>query len=104
MIGVFNSVAFPTFVSIMANWIPKKNRGLVVGLWATCNNFGNIVGIQLAALLYDVYDSWSWLLITIAIVVFVFGCLFFIFLIPEPSKVGIEIDIDPYIRSIVEEE
>lgn len=50
-IGIFNAFLLPCFISIMANWFPKKNRGFIVGLWATCNNFGNIAGIQLAAVL-----------------------------------------------------
>jgi sugar phosphate permease len=37
----------------MGNWFPKKNRGFIVGLWATCNNFGNILGIELAAFLME---------------------------------------------------
>ncbi len=45
VIGAFNSVLPPTFIGIMGNWFPKKNRGLIVGFWATCNNFGNILGI-----------------------------------------------------------
>lgn len=45
VIGAFNSVLPPTFIGIMGHWFPKKNRGLIVGFWATCNNFGNIVGI-----------------------------------------------------------
>jgi len=45
LIGSFNSILPPTFIGIMGHWFPKKNRGLIVGFWATCNNFGNIVGI-----------------------------------------------------------
>ena len=45
VIGIFNALPFPIFISIMGNWFPKKNRGFLAGLWATCTNFGNIVGI-----------------------------------------------------------
>jgi OPA family glycerol-3-phosphate transporter-like MFS transporter 3 len=45
MIGGFASILWPTYISIMANWFPKKNRGFLVGLWATCPNVGNIIGI-----------------------------------------------------------
>ena len=44
-IGTFNAFLLPVMIDIMGNWFPKKNRGFIVGLWATCNNFGNIVGI-----------------------------------------------------------
>jgi sugar phosphate permease len=36
---------FPVFISILGAWFPKSNRGLVISLWASANNFGNIVGI-----------------------------------------------------------
>jgi sugar phosphate permease len=47
--GILNATLLPCMISINGNWFPKKSRGLIVGLWATCNNFGNIVGSQLAA-------------------------------------------------------
>lgn len=43
-IGIFNATLQPCMISINGNWFPKKTRGFVVGLWATCNNFGNITG------------------------------------------------------------
>ena len=45
VIGIFNSFLLPCFIAIMGNWFPKKNRGFIVSMWATCNNFGNIAGI-----------------------------------------------------------
>lgn len=56
-IGVFNSFLLPCMIAIMGNWFPKKNRGFIVGMWATCNNFGNIAGIQVAAWLLDVFNG-----------------------------------------------
>ncbi len=44
MIGMFNATLQPCMISINGNWFPKKSRGFIVGLWASCNNFGNIVG------------------------------------------------------------
>ena len=45
LIGLFNSLIFPNFISVLGNWLPKNRRGILIGLWATCNNVGNIVGI-----------------------------------------------------------
>jgi len=56
-IGVFNAFLFPCFIAIVGNWFPKKNRGFLVGFWATCNNFGNIAGVQVAAALLDTFDG-----------------------------------------------
>ena len=45
LIGAFNACLFPIFISIMGNWFPKKSRGFLVGMWATCTNTGNIGGV-----------------------------------------------------------
>ena len=45
LIGLFNSIIWPTMIHMMGNWYSKKNRGLIIGAWATCANIGNIVGI-----------------------------------------------------------
>lgn len=81
---------FPTFISILANWFTKERRGFAVGLWATCNNVGNIFGIQLAAsLLYLLNGSWTQLMFLISIVLFLQGFVIYFFIIPEPEEVGI---------------
>jgi sugar phosphate permease len=91
--GIFNSAIFPNFISIMSNWFPKKNRGALVGFWATANNFGNIVGIQLASWLMKVFDGkWQFLLLIIGVFLFGVAILNLIFLVPEPEMIGIEID------------
>ncbi len=62
LIGIFNAFLLPCMIAIMGNWFPKKNRGLLVSLWSTCNNFGNIAGLQLAALMLDGFDHhWEYL-------------------------------------------
>jgi MFS transporter, OPA family, solute carrier family 37 (glycerol-3-phosphate transporter), member 3 len=48
MIGALNALLWPSFISILGHWFPKKTRGFLAGLWSTCNNSGNILGIQLA--------------------------------------------------------
>ncbi|VDN93539.1 unnamed protein product [Brugia pahangi] len=42
--GLFQSVAWPTEVSIMGNWFGHNSRGAVMGLWSACASVGNIVG------------------------------------------------------------
>ena len=45
LIGLFSSILWPTMIHMMGNWYSKKNRGLIIGAWATCANIGNIIGI-----------------------------------------------------------
>ena len=44
-IGFVESVDFPSLISTMGNWTQKKTRGTVTGIWNTCSNAGNIIGI-----------------------------------------------------------
>lgn len=77
----------------MGQWFPKKNRGLIVGFWATCNNVGNILGIQIAAWLMNYFgDHWEYLMVTISIVTLIAGVVIFLYLVPEPIMVGVIID------------
>jgi len=93
VIGAFNSVLPPTFIGIMGYWFPKKNRGLIVGFWATCNNFGNIVGIQIAAGLMSAFgDHWEYLMITISVAVALATLVIFFFLVPDPADAGVIVD------------
>ncbi|VDK87309.1 unnamed protein product [Litomosoides sigmodontis] len=42
--GLFQSVAWPTEISIMGNWFGHNSRGAVMGLWSACASVGNIIG------------------------------------------------------------
>jgi len=91
LIGTLNALLWPCFISILGVWFPKKSRGLLAGLWATCNNFGNILGIQIGTQLLKVYKDWEWLLYTIGIVVFLWGIVLWVYLVPDPAAIGITI-------------
>jgi sugar phosphate permease len=93
-IGIFNAFLLPCLIAIMGNWFPKKNRGLIVGLWATCNNFGNIAGIQLAAaLIDDVFEKkWQWLMVLASVLGLIITIVVWFYLIPHPSLVGIHVE------------
>ena len=45
LIGTFNAFLLPCMISINGNWFAKKSRGLIIGVWMSCNNFGNIIGM-----------------------------------------------------------
>jgi len=44
-IGLIQSVDFPCFISTIGAWTNERTRGTVTGVWATCGNVGNILGI-----------------------------------------------------------
>lgn len=93
LIGALNALLWPSFISILGHWFPKKTRGFLAGLWATCNNSGNIIGIQLASFLMNSIfgDKWQYLLVTIGLIVFAWAAVLYFWLVPEPELVGIQI-------------
>jgi OPA family glycerol-3-phosphate transporter-like MFS transporter 1/2 len=63
LLGLVQSVDFPALVSTMGNWTQRKTRGFVTGVWATCSNTGNIIGMQSAALILFINgNQWEHLL------------------------------------------
>jgi sugar phosphate permease len=42
--GIFQSVGWPSNVSILNNWFGKRGRGTFFGLWASTGATGNIIG------------------------------------------------------------
>lgn len=92
-IGIFNAFLLPCMIAIMANWFPKKNRGVLVSLWGTCNNFGNIAGIQLAAVMLDGFDGhWEYLQVLAGVTAVIIFAVVWFFLIPHPEMVGIHVE------------
>ena len=57
LIGLFSSILWPSNIHMLGNWFSRKNRGLIIGAWATCANIGNILGIQLAAILIKYFNQ-----------------------------------------------
>lgn len=56
-IGLIQSVDFPCFIATVGAWTERKTRGIVTGVWATCSNTGNVLGIQLATLILGLQDD-----------------------------------------------
>lgn len=79
-------------IHMLGNWFSKNNRGLIIGAWATCANIGNIVGIQLAAILIDVFDGkWENLMFINSATMITLSVLYWIWLVPHPGRLGIKI-------------
>jgi sugar phosphate permease len=84
--GLFQSIGWPSYISIMGNWFSQESRGLVFGFWCTCQNVGNIGGNILVNLLRDSFDmTWMWSFRIISIIVTVLAVLNFILLIDNPK-------------------
>eukprot|EP00347_Sterkiella_histriomuscorum_P010684 403375320 len=94
LVGFSTSLIFPSFVAILGEWFPKKRRGAIIGLWATCINIGNIIGVQLASGLLKIFgeDNWQGLMYTVGALMLIFAIIFVFLLQPDPEQLGLSID------------
>ena len=56
-LGPIQSICFPAFVHVVANWFSKKHRGIAVGCFCSCVNIGNIIGAQLGQGLLTAFNN-----------------------------------------------
>ena len=92
LIGLFSSILWPTMIHMLGNWYSKANRGLIIGAWATCANIGNIIGIQLAAILIEIFHGkWQNLIFINSATMISLAVMYWIWLVPNPGSIGISI-------------
>lgn len=90
LIGAIQSIDFPCLVSSVAAWSERKSRGTITGLWATCGQVGNIIGLQLAAVLLSHNgNNWTRLMIIVTELYAIFAIMLFTGFVAEPSEVGL---------------
>ena len=89
--GLFQSVGYPACVTILGNWVDKKKKGRIFGLWSSCHNIGNIIGTLFGMFAVDSSDiGWQYSIL--------FACLFMMlnltlvgfFVISNPILAGFE--------------
>lgn len=70
-------------------WFPKSGRGIIVGLWATSNNTGRIIGAQIGAAILNKYrHQWWYLEYTAGLTFMLWAYLVYFFLPLDPAEVG----------------
>jgi sugar phosphate permease len=89
--GALQSVGWPLCVSLMSNWFPKKGRGVIFGVWASCVNIGNMIGTGICALTANKGYSWEWTWIILAGLVGAVGILCLLFVIKKPEYVKLHV-------------
>ena len=94
-IGAVQSIDFPCFIGTMGAWTSRSSRGTISGIWATCSNVGNIVGLQLASYVLGNHENdWERLMFIVSIVYFGIALLIFLTFVAEPREVGIDMSDD----------
>ena len=84
------SFAWAVNFGIISNWFPRKGRGVLIGIWATNPNVGDIFGQQLYLLFVDSgVEHWGYTFLTLGCAVELVAVLNLIFLVEYPQKKGI---------------
>lgn len=79
--GFFQATGWPGTVKAMGEWFTARERGTVMGFWATCYQAGGLLATAFATFLF-VHYGWRWAFLGPAIVILIVGLLNFFFL-PE---------------------
>lgn len=90
--GLVQSVGWPCVVAVMGSWFGQGSRGLVLGLWSSCQSVGNIVGALIVSVVLDYGYEYAFL-VTSSLTL---ACAFLVFfgLVPTPRELGLPADDD----------
>lgn len=85
--GLFDSVMFPSCITILNNWINEREKGFYLSLWSTFNNLGSILGLFIGSFLTIRMDiEWSHSLLIISLFQMICAGQILLFLEPSPNK------------------
>ncbi|KAL4488545.1 hypothetical protein ABPG72_013113 [Tetrahymena utriculariae] len=88
--GVSQSTGWPSVVACMGNWFGNGKKGLLMGIWGTNGNVGNMIGYFVQDLAVNVLDlNWKFVLFIIGIFLLIIGSIVIFNLEPYPNKLGI---------------
>lgn len=96
--GFAQSTGWPGCAKAFSNWFARRERGTVMGLWATCYQVGGVVSTLLATMLL-VEFGWSSAFFGPALFLAGFAVLFIALQKPSPEEIGLS-SIEEYYRQI----
>jgi len=85
--GVVQTSGWPGVVTVMAKWFGKGKRGLIMGVWNSHTSIGNILGALVAGAFVN--SNWGLAFIIPGLLTSCVGVILYLFLVPEPSVVGL---------------
>ena len=90
--GAVQSFAWAVNFGILSNWFPRKGRGILIGVWATNPNVGDIFGQRIYLIFTsDSIANWGYTFICLAVVIEVIAILNLLCLVEYPLQKGIVI-------------
>lgn len=88
--GVSQSTGWPSVVACMGNWFGSGQKGLLMGLWGTSGNFGNMMGYFIQDFAVNSLElNWKFVLFFVGVLLLIVGSLIVFQLEPYPMNIGI---------------
>lgn len=85
--GLAQATVWPGGVAVIGKWYPKKKRSAVMGFWSTNSLFGDIIGQQLAGVLFNVASlPWEACMFTAVCLLVTSGICFALFIRDSPPS------------------
>ncbi|ONK59015.1 uncharacterized protein A4U43_C08F2090 [Asparagus officinalis] len=85
--GLFQSSGWPSVVAVMGNWLGKRKRGLIMGIWNAHTSVGNISGSLIAS--FMLRFGWGWSFAVPGILIVFVAVVVFLLLPVSPEIVGV---------------
>ncbi|TKR87280.1 hypothetical protein L596_011699 [Steinernema carpocapsae] len=82
--GVFQACGWPNELVIMSNWFGESNRGLLMGIWSSCQSIGNIFGAMVISFTLPMGYEYSF--VANSAFIFFGGILFYFLIDPAPKE------------------
>lgn len=100
--GVAQATVWPGGVAVIGKWYSKKRRSAIMGFWSTNSLFGDIIGQQLASLLFNLANlPWEACMFTAVCLLITSGVFFALFITDTPpSDVLLSADGKSYAASL----
>lgn len=92
--GLAQATGWPSTIGIMANWMTRKERGTLMGVWATCYQFGGVAATAWAAWWLS-QKGWRGSFFAASSVLTVIWFYVYLFVRNSPEDVGLSLTEDP---------
>ena len=95
--GLSQSTGWAPLAKNITNWFSLKERGVVMGWWATNYTIGGLIGAPIAGLAAAYFLDWRYAFFIPALILLVILVLFYFFQVNKPQDVGLP-SIEDYHR------
>merc|ERR1711953_126971 len=84
--GFSQSTGWPSVVTVMGNWYSQAGRGLVMGVWSSCQSIGNILGALMVNWFLPYGFQYSFMFISYCLLLI--SVMVFFSIVDHPKDVG----------------